>query len=246
MESWKAGLGLIANRASGQKMREWVAGGKKDPWEGAERIDLKALYPESFPPVPEVVMYTGAALLPKFKDRFEGMESGWASWCYQIDHTACCIILLRKLQQNMKGRIILDRGNFISSSCARQCARVEELFEAGCEMRTIHPKGGGFACMHTKTWIIDSSIVLTGSVNLTHNGLENNKEHLWEITNAEAIQPLIEDFERCWIEAEVVEQKDIDLMKETWSRKEEKKSGRARSASASIARSSSAIQEASV
>jgi phosphatidylserine/phosphatidylglycerophosphate/cardiolipin synthase-like enzyme len=100
--------------------------------------------------------------------------------------------------------------------------------------------------MHTKTWIIDSSIVLTGSVNLTHNGLENNKEHLWEITNAQAIQPLIEDFERCWIEAEVVEQKDIDLMKETWSRKEEKKSGRARSASASIARSSSAIQEASV
>jgi len=150
------------------------------------------------------------------------------------------------LQQNKRGRIIFDRSNFFSSSCARQCARVEELFDAGCEMKMVQPKGGGFACMHTKTWIIDGSVVLTGSVNLTHNGLENNKEHLWRITNGSAVQQLIEDFEQCWIEADVVEQKDIDLMKETWSTRAEKRGGRSRSASASLARSSSAIQEASV
>ncbi len=90
------------------------------------------------------------------------------------------------------------------SSCARQPSRMKELFEAGCQMKVLRPKKSGFPSMHAKTLIFDGRVVLTGSVNLSHNGLENNKEHLWRITEASAVHDVMDDFEQTWLVSEPV------------------------------------------
>ena len=62
--------------------------------------------------------------------------------------------------------------------------------------------------MHAKTWIIDEGrLVLTGSANLTHNGLENNVENVTQIgrnpLNWEEIAEYTYEFERYWALAQV-------------------------------------------
>jgi phosphatidylserine/phosphatidylglycerophosphate/cardiolipin synthase-like enzyme len=102
-------------------------------------------------------------------------------------------------------------------------------------MRTVKPRGGGFACMHVKSWILDEEVVLTGSTNLTHNGLENNKEHLFVISESSAVSSVMSDFEREWEAADVVTPERLVAMKETWD-KQYASGQRSRSASSSVVR----------
>ena len=84
--------------------------------------------------------------------------------------------------------------------------------------------------MHVKALIIDAKTLLTGSVNMTHNGLENNKEHLYRITDPSAVSEVMIDFEKEWAGAETVTQELIDDM---LARHEKRASDRARSKSLS-------------
>ena len=67
--------------------------------------------------------------------------------------------------------------------------------------------------MHAKTWILDERVLLTGSANLTHNAMENNKEHAYKITDPSAVREVLEDFNKTWQDAEVVTQQHLDQMK---------------------------------
>ena len=58
--------------------------------------------------------------------------------------------------------------------------------------------------MHAKTLIFDGRSVLTGSVNMTHNGFENNKEHMIQIYDPETVACFVQDFEDSWAIAEEV------------------------------------------
>ena len=67
--------------------------------------------------------------------------------------------------------------------------------------------------MHVKTLVFDRKVLLTGSVNLTHNGMENNKEHLYRISDSQLIAEVLADFEQVWASAEPVTQEVIaDMM----------------------------------
>ena len=68
--------------------------------------------------------------------------------------------------------------------------------------------------MHVKTLLFDNEIVLTGSVNMTHNGHENNKEHMYRITEPSAVAAVIADFEADWVAATPVDGKMIRTMNE--------------------------------
>ena len=76
--------------------------------------------------------------------------------------------------------------------------------------------------MHTKTWIIDGAVAYTGSVNMTHNGLENNIEHLWKIQEEGALRPLREEFAAQWETLEIVKQQHIDRMHSIDTERKEK------------------------
>ena len=140
-------------------------------------------------------------MLPIFMHELTAMHESICAFQYVTDHTECYLKIALKLGQGVHGRFILDRLQFENSSCARQAARVSELVEAGpdvCEVRVLKPQGGGFACMHAKTVIIDNRVVLTGSVNMTHNGIENNKEHMFRILEPTVVKALRVDFEETW------------------------------------------------
>jgi hypothetical protein len=63
-----------------------------------------------------------------------------------------------------------------------------------------------------KSLILDGKVAMSGSLNLTHNGLQNNKEHLYRLSEPEFIQEMTTDFERDWILAEPVGDREISLM----------------------------------
>ena len=92
--------------------------------------------------------------------------------------------------------------------------------------------------MHVKTLVIDNKVVLTGSVNLTHNGLENNKEHLYCITDPSAVAEVATDFEKEWQGAEIVTEEIIAAAMQKYEQKQEAKlkarRSRSQSRSASV------------
>jgi hypothetical protein len=81
-------------------------------------------------------------------------------------------------------------------------------------MSTQSPKapGGRYACVHAKCLILDEKVMLSGSVNLTHNGLQNNKEHLYRMSEPSFVGEALADFEKEWFLAEPVTDKEIKIM----------------------------------
>jgi HKD family nuclease len=189
---------------------------------------------------PEVLYLTGPAMLPVAMDCFENAKHSGDGMAYIIDHTGVCVAIALQAGRGVKFRLILDRANFFKSSCARQCARVLDMWKAGVQLKVLRPKNkGGFACMHVKSWIFDNQILLDGSCNMTHGGLDNNIEHLLKITTPSAVAAASASFEEYWKEAEEVTQSMIDEMVINDSKKEDKKEDNrtSRSKSASVARS---------
>jgi phosphatidylserine/phosphatidylglycerophosphate/cardiolipin synthase-like enzyme len=79
-------------------------------------------------------------------------------------------------------------------------------------LRVVQPKPSGFSNMHCKSTIIDGGILYTGSANLTHNGLENNKEHFFRMTQASVVRQMAEDFETLWQASKPVDNSMIERM----------------------------------
>eukprot|EP00973_Karenia_brevis_P086971 12060726-Karenia_brevis.AAC.1 len=89
------------------------------------------------------------------------------AWQYVTDHTTILLQANVKLGQGIRFRLILDRGHFYYSSCARQALRVQELWLNGAHIRVLLPKrkeggGKGFPQMHCRTSIYDGTVALTG------------------------------------------------------------------------------------
>ena len=168
--------------------------------------------------------FTGLRMLPVLKHELGRVESSLCGFQYQMDHSECIgLMVLRIARFRVQGRIILDKENFFSSSCVRQAARVHELYRAGCEFRIAKPMVGLFACNPVKCFILDARIALTGSANLTHNGLENNKEHLYRLTEPAFVADLQADFEEEWLTAQRVTDEEIRQMLERSDKRQEKK-----------------------
>ena len=71
--------------------------------------------------------------------------------------------------------------------------------------------------------IFDERVVLTGSVNMTHNGLENNKEHSFRITIPSVVADVAADFEKAWLGAEPVEECHIKIVLARHKKKDEER-----------------------
>jgi len=191
---------------------------------------------------------TGADILPSLKTDFERSELSIRGFQYQIDHKEACSALLKAIKRGVSCRIILDKKNFYCSSCVNQAERVEELWRAGCQLRVVTPKGGNWASMHAKTWIIDGAIAYVGSSNLTQNGMglnkethknketdgsketfQGNKEITIKVTERSCVADAVKDFENCWEEMQIVDQQMINTMKDKNDVRSDKKKKRSTS-----------------
>jgi hypothetical protein len=157
--------------------------------------------------------YTGADMLPAILKEVTNAERTIDGWAYQIDHRdIIAATSLRVARYGVVCRLIFDKENFYSSTCARQATGVNELYRAGCLLRVRKPSGGLYSCVHVKCLIFDGKVTMSGSLNLTHNGLQNNKEHLYRLSEPEFIQEMTADFEKDWTLAEAVGEREISIM----------------------------------
>ena len=96
--------------------------------------------------------------------------------------------------------------------------------------------------MHAKTIIVYESVVMSGSVNMTHNGFEHNKEHMFCIRDKAVVRELVDDFSKDWAcdYCHSVLEKEIGVMKEKEKEKIERRNanrkpdGRSKSLSRSL------------
>ena len=182
--------------------------------------------------------FTGKGIEPAYRAAFQEVKRTIDGFAYQMDHTGCVIDLTSFLARGGQVRFLYDKSNFLYSSCERQAPRVLDLYNHGCAMKVV-PKPG-FACMHCKTMIFDQAKVYTGSVNLTHNGFENNKEHLIVLADSAVAARFMQDFEDEWAKAETVTQEVIDdMMRRYNERVDKKRSEPQRSRSKSLNRGTS-------
>ena len=147
----------------------------------------------------------------------------------------------------MRGRLIVDRANFIASGKqGRECPRIIELREAGVEIRVFKPRyqGYGFASLHAKTWILDDSLVLSGSVNLTECGMQGNKEHMYLITQPEVVTDALADFEGVWREAEPLSEELLERIAKEYAQRIEEKDQKEKDKAEHRSRSKSVQREA--
>ena len=68
----------------------------------------------------------------------------------------------------------------------------------GAEFRMWKPDRGRFAIMHAKSWVVDGSTALVGSVNFTNNGVDRSEELLAVIRDDACISKYMEWFEGLW------------------------------------------------
>ena len=187
--------------------------------------------PSGFPPM---VFKSGSEMLELLMHEIRNAKKSIYWFQYVVDHTDAIIKLLeRKQVGKVDCRILMDKANFECSSCARQAARCQDLFDAEVEMRTLKPASTQFACMHAKTLIFDNRVIITGSCNVTHNGLENNLEHMIRLGGLEAIPDVVKNFLDNWQLATVVDEtRMLQMRKRAVERDEKKKTATATSKAA--------------
>jgi phosphatidylserine/phosphatidylglycerophosphate/cardiolipin synthase-like enzyme len=206
-----------AERGSSEPSPERAS--KKD---GARKLRALAakLTPTPLGPIAEddlepVEFYTGARVFPAMLEGIGKAKQSISMYCYCADFNPLFFELTRLIAAGVVGRFIFDKTMFFSSSCARQAERVHALYVAGNAadlLRLYQPPHGGFAGMHVKTTIIDEKVILTGSPNPTHNGLENNKEHYLRMTQESVVRAVTADFDALWEESQPVTGTMVDLM----------------------------------
>ena len=105
--------------------------------------------------------------------------------------------------------LILDKSMFWKPTPRGQAYRLQELVDAGCKVKLHQPRAGKYAYMHMKSCSFDCKVLLTGSVNFTHNGFENSAENLIRIEDAEEFVKHSVRFEELWREAEDLRADDL-------------------------------------
>ena len=130
---------------------------------------------------------------------------------YCIDHSELVDIMCERLRHGkVKGRLILDKSMFFRTSPWLQLFKVRALREAGCKIRLRQPPEGKYAYMHMKCCLCDGRVMFTGSVNMTHNGLEVSDENLVRIEEAEGVAKHLEHYEELWDRSEILRPGDLD------------------------------------
>ena len=197
--------------------------------------------------LPEVQFFTDGDIYPAHTAAFEDITISWDGTQYMVDDPFLIKLLCRKMREDkVKGRMIFDKSNYSKSSTwgNTQCPMVEELRVAGCELRQYKTQGGGFASLHAKSWLLDSAVVLTGSVNLTSGGMSRNKEHMLRITTPSVVRSFAEGFEDLWAKAEPITAEYCETQIVAWrklpekqaTKKKENKDEKQRARSASLVR----------
>ena len=130
---------------------------------------------------------------------------------YCIDHTELVDTMCDLMESGgVKGRMILDKTMFGKITPWHQPYKVRALRKAGCEIRLRQPPEGKYSSMHMKCCLCDARVLYTGSVNMTHNGMEHSDEDAMRIEDAGVVAKYLKQFQTMWDASEPLRQEDLD------------------------------------
>ncbi|XP_040430834.1 mitochondrial cardiolipin hydrolase [Cygnus olor] len=92
-------------------------------------------------------------------------------------------------RRGVRVRVVTD-----AQYMALKGSQIGLLRHAGIQVR--HDQESGF--MHHKFAIVDRKMLITGSLNWTTEAIQNNRENILIMEDAEYVQPFLEEFERIW------------------------------------------------
>ncbi|XP_013030478.2 mitochondrial cardiolipin hydrolase [Anser cygnoides] len=110
-----------------------------------------------------------------------------------------CLFAFSSPQLGRAVRLLHHRGVRVrvvtdAQYMALKGSQIGLLRHAGIQVR--HDQESGF--MHHKFAIVDRKMLITGSLNWTTEAIQNNRENILIMEDAEYVQPFLEEFERIW------------------------------------------------
>jgi phosphatidylserine/phosphatidylglycerophosphate/cardiolipin synthase-like enzyme len=155
-------------------------------------------------------MMDGDEILETLKTVIDNANESIIITQYQFDHRVICGKLCDKVPEGVDVRLILDEGKFEYRSCAGHADRQMEYFESGGGFWTHRPSKGGWASMHFKSLAADRRVLVTGSLNLTHNSIEKNVEQVVRLTGERTLMKHCAFFEQLWEKSKPVTREDVE------------------------------------
>jgi phosphatidylserine/phosphatidylglycerophosphate/cardiolipin synthase-like enzyme len=98
------------------------------------------------------------------------------------------------------------RGVFESRNASSEHSEIHTLYCAGLDVR----EDGNPATMHHKVFVIDGTIVATGSFNFSNSANSKNDENMVLLNNADIAADYQREFERVWAQAWIPYDADMD------------------------------------
>uniref|UniRef100_A0A8C4KAS7 Mitochondrial cardiolipin hydrolase n=1 Tax=Dromaius novaehollandiae TaxID=8790 RepID=A0A8C4KAS7_DRONO len=109
--------------------------------------------------------------------------------CFHTPQLGRAVQLLHR--RGVRVRVVTD-----AQYMALNGSQIGLLRRAGIPVR--HDQENGF--MHHKFAIVDKKMLITGSLNWTTQAIQNNRENVLIVDDAEYVKPFLAEFERIWEE----------------------------------------------
>ncbi|XP_041099433.1 mitochondrial cardiolipin hydrolase [Polyodon spathula] len=101
----------------------------------------------------------------------------------------CRVVLELHCQRGVSVRVVTDKDYMMISG-----SQIGALRKAGVSVR--HELGGFH--MHHKFAVVDRKLLVTGSLNWTHQAVQGNKENVLVTEDSGFVKPFLQEFEKLW------------------------------------------------
>ncbi|XP_058863159.1 mitochondrial cardiolipin hydrolase isoform X2 [Acipenser ruthenus] len=101
----------------------------------------------------------------------------------------CRVVLELHRQRGVSVRVVTDKDYMMISG-----SQIGALHKAGISVR--HELGGFH--MHHKFAVVDKKLLITGSLNWTHQAVQGNKENVLVTEDSGFVRPFLLEFEKLW------------------------------------------------
>ena len=164
-----------------------------------------------------VTFYANEKVAPMILRMIDSAKSEIKLMAYQLDHDAGMQSLARVAsERHVVLRVVIDRRCFEESGRGpvKQPERLLQLMrQAGdkLELRKLTPVHNGpgvFNSMHSKLWIFDDQVMVTGSPNFTGQS-ERNLENIVVIRDVNTVDDARVFFDAAWVKANRVSLEEV-------------------------------------
>jgi len=115
--------------------------------------------------------------------------------CFVFSSEDVSKAILKAHERGVKVRVLLDNTfRPVAATASWKFVPARELSAAGVTVRWDHER----AKLHHKLIVIDSTTVVTGSMNLSANGAQQNDENTLIVTSPDVASKYVHEFDRLW------------------------------------------------